>query len=107
MTVDEKLIKAITVELESFGMPEFSDNLPAMSILQLVKDAGYSHANKRGYNMRKLNGGASRVSVEKIYGLLIKSKSNFRNPNHYTLGEQGEITMADAKMIQKHIMGGE
>lgn len=38
---DERLIKIITVKMEEYGMPVFTDKFPAMDILQLVKDSGY------------------------------------------------------------------
>lgn len=41
MTNEEKLIERITVCLEEYGMPKFSDRFPAMSVLQLIKDSGY------------------------------------------------------------------
>lgn len=39
---EERLLNAITTTLEEYGMPKFQDKLPAMDVLQLVKDSGYS-----------------------------------------------------------------
>jgi len=39
---DEKLIKILTVLMEEYGMPKFTDDYPARDILQRVKDAGYA-----------------------------------------------------------------
>lgn len=36
------LLKALRIKMEEYGMPVFKDNLPAMDILQSVKDAGYT-----------------------------------------------------------------
>ena len=42
MTKEEKLIERITTCLEEYGMPKFQDRFPAMSIIQLFKDSGWS-----------------------------------------------------------------
>lgn len=39
---DDELIKLIKAKMEEWGLPKFADCFPAMDILQLVKDAGYS-----------------------------------------------------------------
>ncbi len=41
---DQILIKAIMIRMEEYGMPSYSlkDNIPALDILQIIKDAGYS-----------------------------------------------------------------
>lgn len=38
---EERLLKAIRIKMEEYGMPVFKDNIPAIAILQLIKDAGY------------------------------------------------------------------
>ncbi len=40
--MEDKLLKRITTCLEEFGMPKFQDRFPAMEVLQLIKDHGYS-----------------------------------------------------------------
>ena len=42
---EERLLKHITHKLEEYGMPKFKDQLPAMDILQYIKDAGYTRVN--------------------------------------------------------------
>jgi len=44
---EEKLLKTMRVKMEEYGMPEFKDDYPAMDILQLVKDAGYTRAEQK------------------------------------------------------------
>lgn len=44
---EERLLKAIHTKLEEYGMPVFRDGFPAMDILQLVKDAGYSKQSRQ------------------------------------------------------------
>ena len=53
--MDERLIKAICQKMEQYGMPEFRDFYPAMDILQLVKDAGYSKRELVPINFQELN----------------------------------------------------
>ncbi len=39
---EEKIIERITTCLEEFGMPKFQDRFPAMAVLRLIKDSGFS-----------------------------------------------------------------
>jgi hypothetical protein len=49
---DDKLIKSITHLMEEYGMlPHFTDNYPAMDVLQIVKDAGYSRPEAKTINV--------------------------------------------------------
>ena len=41
-----KLLKRITVCMEEFGLPKFSDNIPAISVIQIIKDSGFQIVNK-------------------------------------------------------------
>ena len=43
------------------------------------------------------------MDEEELFQLLAMSKSNFRNPNHYTLKEQEKMTRQDAKAIKQHL----
>ncbi len=40
--IEKRLLKVMTIKMEEWGMPKYSDNYPAMDILQVIKDAGYS-----------------------------------------------------------------
>ena len=42
-------------------------------------------------------------SVDDVFKMLSRSKSNFGNPNHYTISEQVNITVKDAKAIHRRI----
>lgn len=61
---------------------------------------------KNGVPIRK----AEVMGVEELYQLLAMSKSNFRNPNHYTLAEQERMTRQDAINLHAEMLkriGGE
>lgn len=45
-THEEKLIERITTCLEEYGMPKFQDRFPALSVLQIIKDHGYTIIDK-------------------------------------------------------------
>ena len=47
----EKLLKRIKVCMEEFGMPEFSDNIPAVSVIQIIKDSGYQIVDSEGIRL--------------------------------------------------------
>lgn len=40
---EDKILKHLTVLMEECGMPEFSDRLPAIQVLQMIKDFGFIH----------------------------------------------------------------
>ena len=46
-----KLLKRITVCMEEFGLPEFSDNIPAISVIQIIKDSGQEIWDKDGVRL--------------------------------------------------------
>ena len=46
-----------------------------------------------------------RVTVDNMADLLAKSKSNFANPNHYSVREQASMTRKDANAIVSEIKG--
>ena len=46
-----KLIKRITICMEEFGMPKFSDSFPAMAVIQVIKDSGFEIWNKEGIRL--------------------------------------------------------
>lgn len=39
---EDKILKLITIKLEEYGMPHYKDQCPAMDILQIIKDCGFS-----------------------------------------------------------------
>lgn len=42
MSDELRLIKYITARMQEYGMPEFKDYTPALDILGVIRDAGYS-----------------------------------------------------------------